>query len=429
MRINKFLLIGLFLLVAAALSTLLVIQFRIMNQDIEANHSVVAFSIPAILSDLFDNMMYNRDLGDLTNEYQGTASFQFTRDSEPTDPIQAILKKGLDEVIALNYPDLDYSVDGFISSEYGCMVHGGHKRGMPKARMITDADNHMCFCTVFSNTLDISMNYTNMKATAINQSAEMLFISIAIIIFIIAAFWYTLQIIRKQKKLSDLKRDFVNNLTHEFKTPIFSISLAATSIKNHTKTFHDDKLHKFANLISSESRRLQAQVDKILQIALLDSGNLTLEKKEIDLHVAIQHAVAGFSMIIEERKGKVELNLNASNHIVSADETHLNNILFNLIDNAQKYSQGPPIIKLETRDTGKGILLIVKDHGIGMDSVTQKYVFDQFYRSQGGDVHDVKGFGLGLSYVKRMVEHHKGNISLKSEMGKGSEFSITLPTS
>jgi len=294
--------------------------------------------------------------------------------------------------------------------------------------MVAEADNHMCFCMVLNNTLDISMNYTNMEETAMGNSAGLLRASFLIILIIIMAFWYTIRTIRMQKRLSDLKRDFVNNLTHEFKTPIFSISLAATSIKEQKEVQPSESLKSYANLITNESKRLQTQVDKILQMALLDSGNINLDKKKIDLHAAIQNVADAFSMIINERGGTIQVSLNARNFIISADETHLNNILFNLIDNAQKYSEAEPTILVSTEDSAEGILLSVKDEGIGMDSVTQKYVFDQFYRAQEGDLHDVKGFGLGLSYVKRIVDYHKGKITLKSELGKGSEFNILFPT-
>ncbi|GAB4247961.1 MAG: hypothetical protein Tsb0034_27310 [Ekhidna sp.] len=428
MKINKYVFAGLFLVVTSVLGILLVIQIRIIDKDIATNQHMMRLAIPGILSDLYDNMMFNDDLQKLTNAYEGTDSFQFTSSSTPSDPLQLLLKDRLDEVISLNYPSLNYTVDGFISNEYGCMIHRGHRPELPKAKMVTDADNHMCFCMVLQNTLDISMNYTNMEATVIGNSANLLRASFLIILFIIGAFWYTIRTIRRQKKLSDLKRDFINNLTHEFKTPIFSISLAAKSLNELGGSKSSDKYSNYVKLISNESKRLQTQVDKILQTALIDSGNITLEKKSLDLQACIRQVAEGFAIIIEGKNGQIQLKLDADNHIINADETHLNNILFNLIDNAQKYTNGPPDIEIKTENIKNGIALSVSDNGIGMDKTTQEYIFDQFYRAQTGDVHDVKGFGLGLSYVKRIVEYHKGTISLTSEPGSGSEFKIYLPT-
>ncbi len=427
MKINRYTLAVLFLVVFSSLGVLLFMQFQIVERDIQTNKAVMETAIAGILSDLYDMMMFNDELRRLTSAVNDTKDFQFTNHSDLTDPLQLHLKSHLDEVISLNYPDLDYKIDGFVSTEYGCMIHRGHRPELPKAKVVINADNHMCFCMILPSTLDISMTYLNEEEALIGDSAGILRTSFLLIFVIIASFWYTIHTIRKQKKLSDLKRDFINNLTHEFKTPIFSISLAAKSIMEQDKVKESDKLNSYANLISSESKRLQTQVDKILQMALMDSGNLTLEKKTLDLHECIRNVAEGFTMIIEEKQGNLVMNLNATKTTIIADETHLNNVLFNLIDNGQKYTDGSPTIEILTEDTKEGIQLTIRDHGIGMDQTTQKYIFDQFYRSQAGDVHNVKGFGLGLSYVKKIVEFHEGSIHLKSAPGQGSEFSIQLP--
>ncbi|MEZ4850264.1 MAG: HAMP domain-containing sensor histidine kinase [Bacteroidia bacterium] len=298
---------------------------------------------------------------------------------------------------------------------------------MPKAERILNAENHLCFCMILDNTLDIAMNYENKEETAIGNSAALLRTSFLLILIILGVFGYAFYIILKRKKSLILKRDFINNLTHEFKTPIFSISLAAKTLKERGKSQQLETLDTLANLISHEANRLKTHVDNILQIAMIDSGNFSLDKKNIDLHAAIHHVVSSFSMILHKRNGKIRLILEAQNHTVFADETHINNLLYNLIDNGQKYSEGAPDIEIMTSDHKDGIHLTIKDHGIGMDKTTQKYVFDQFYRSQQGDIHTVKGFGLGLSYVKKIVDLHKGSIHLKSDPGKGSAFTIFLP--
>ncbi len=427
MKINQFVLAGLFIIVAGALGALLVIQFRIIDKDIATNQNMMKLAIPDILSDLYDNMMFNNDLRTFTDNFYGTDSFRFTSNSAPTDSLQLLLKKNLDEVISRNYPELHYVIDGFISHEYGCMIHRGHRPELPKARFVMEADNHMCFCMMLDNTLDISMTYTNLEETAIGNSAGLLRASFVIILLILAAFWYTIYTIRKQKRLSDLKRDFINNLTHEFKTPIFSISLAANALKSQKEVTPSPALTSYADVIMTESRRLKTQVEKILQTALLESGNINLEKNEIDLHDIVTSVAKRFDVINQENKGKITLKLEASNSKIIGDETHLNNVLFNLIDNGIKYSDNAPDITITTCDDPIGLLLTVQDRGIGIDKNTQKHIFEQFYRGQKGDVHDVKGFGLGLSYVKKIVEYHKGKVHLKSTPGEGSEFLIYLP--
>ena len=224
-----------------------------------------------------------------------------------------------------------------------------------------------------------------------------------------------------------MKRDFVNNLTHEFKTPLFSISLASKALKKSEAISASSSLSKYIDVIESESARLKNQVDKILQMALIDSGNLTLEKKQVDLHQIIEKVAESFRVIIQEREGSLMMDLRSKSHIVLADETHLKNIIYNLLDNAQKYSEDQPLIELKTEDHQEGILLSVRDNGIGMDQEAQKFIFDQFYRATPTERKNATGFGLGLSYVKSIVEAHKGWINLQSQLKKGSEFTIYLP--
>jgi len=428
MKLSKYIFIALFLVVVTALGMLLYNQYRILERDLETNKNIMSMAVPDILSDLYDNSMYNNDLRDLVNDIRGTDSFVFTNTSEVTDPLQLKLKTEIDRVLALNYPNFEYRVDGYTSSEHGCMIHRGNWPEQPEAEKVMEADNHLCFCMIYPKKLDIAMTYTNKEAAVLDESAAIIRTSLALIVVILSAFAYTIYTINKQKKLSDLKRDFINNLTHEFKTPIFSISLAARSLKEKDEVKKSEKMSSYVDLIGAENRRLQTQVDKILQMALLDSGNLHLEKKTLNLHELISQVADSFSMIIAEKQGEIKLSLEARQHLITADETHIKNVLYNLIDNAQKYSAGPPNIFISTSDTGQGgIMLTVKDTGIGIDERVQKYIFDQFYRAQQGDIHTTKGFGLGLSYVKKIVEFHKGTISIKSQPGVGSEFSIFLP--
>lgn len=428
MKRSRYVISALVIVVTTSLGLLLYNQYRILKKDIEANKNMMELAIPGILSDLYDNMMFNRELRKYTNDIQGTAEFSFSSDSTLTDSLQIVLKNEVDRVLDLNYPGLEYEMVGFVSSEFGCMIHRNHRPELPKARNVLLAENHLCFCMILSTTLDIAMTYTNKKETVIGESARIIRMSFLLILIILIAFGYTIYTLRKQKKLSDLKRDFINNLTHEFKTPIFSISLAAKTLHEQTEVKASDKMNSYVDLIALESRRLQTQVDKILQMAMIDSGNLTMEPKLIDLHVLIRQVVESFSLIIAEKQGEINLHLNAENAKIVADETHFKNLIYNLIDNAQKYNNGAPLIDITTRLDGNQIEISIEDNGIGIDSSNQKLIFDQFYRAEKGDLHTVKGFGLGLSYVKRIVHFHKGSIRLSSTVGSGSIFTITIPS-
>ena len=242
MKLSKYTFILLFLVVVTSLGVLLYNQYRILEQDLETNKNIMSMAVPDILSDLYDNSMYNDDLRDLVDDIRGTDSFVFTNTSELTDPLQLKLKTEIDKVLALNYPNFDYRVDGYTSSEYGCMIHRGNWPEQPEAKNVMAADNHLCFCMIYPKKLDIAMTYTSKEAAVLGESADIIRNSLLLITVILGAFGYTIYTINRQKKLSDLKRDFINNLTHEFKTPIFSISLAAKSLKEKEEIKTSEKM-------------------------------------------------------------------------------------------------------------------------------------------------------------------------------------------
>jgi two-component system phosphate regulon sensor histidine kinase PhoR len=219
-----------------------------------------------------------------------------------------------------------------------------------------------------------------------------------------------------------MKNDFINNLTHEFKTPIFSIDLASSILKKAPELQKSNKLLRYVDVIENEGKRLSSQVDKVLQMALVDSGNFKLEKKNIDIHELIFKVVKNFEILVNDRGGKIELNLLANKTILFVDETHLKNILYNLLDNAQKYSTNNPEIVITTEDSEVGLSLSIQDNGIGINEHIQQYVFDKFYRGDSSDIHNIKGFGLGLSYVKSVIDAHKAKIDLISDPDTGSTF-------
>lgn len=255
----------------------------------------------------------------------------------------------------------------------------------------------------------------------------LIFLSLLLTGIILVCFYYVITVVFKQKKLSEIKNDFVNNMTHEFKTPIATINLASDSILSEKVLHEPSRIQRFIGIIKEENKRMLSQVEKVLQMALLDKQDFQLNLKSVDIHEIIQKAVENIDLQVSQRNGTVIQELNAQKSVLMADPTHLTNIIYNLLDNANKYSADSPLITISTRDIVGGIEVVVKDNGIGMNKENQKMVFEKFYRVPTGNIHNVKGFGLGLSYVKAMAEAHKGSIKVESELNKGSSFTLFLP--
>lgn len=246
----------------------------------------------------------------------------------------------------------------------------------------------------------------------------------AIILF---TFIFTIYEILFQKKLSNMKNDFINNMTHEFKTPIATISLATDSISNSNIITNPEKIQRFLGIIKQENNRMLNQVEKVLQMALIDRQKLKLNITEFHLHDVIKSAVEHINLQVEQKNGYIETFYDANPDVIQGDVTHVSNMIHNLLDNANKYSPEYPEITVTTRNSAEGIDVIIADKGIGMTKEQKKHIFDKFYRATSGNLHDVKGFGLGLSYVKAMITAHKGSIEVKTELGKGSTFILSFP--
>ena len=248
-------------------------------------------------------------------------------------------------------------------------------------------------------------------------------------LIIFAAFYLTVNTMLRQKKLSEIKNDFINNMTHEFKTPLATISLAVDAMKNEKVLSDKEKMNYFSSIIKEENQRMNRQVETILRAALLDKQEVNLMLKPTHVHDVIKDIADNFTLQLNDKKGKVEMDLEATNDLIEADEVHFPNLINNLVDNSVKYSKDnvPPEIKISTLANGKNMTIRLEDNGIGMTKETVKRIFEKFYRAHTGNVHNVKGFGLGLSYVKTMVDAHGGNIKVDSTPGKGSTFTLELP--
>ncbi len=244
---------------------------------------------------------------------------------------------------------------------------------------------------------------------------------------LIGIFVFTILIILRQKKLSNIKNDFINNMTHELKTPISTISLASQMLRDNTVTNTPKTIEHISGIIFQESKRLTTQVEKVLQMAVFNEGKLKLKFKEVNINTLINSVVLNFELRVKSKNGELTSDLKADPAIIKADEVHLTNVLFNLLDNAVKYSKDEPKIIISSEIKDNFLVVSVKDHGIGIQSEHVGQIFERFYRVPTGNVHDVKGFGLGLSYVKIIVDAHKGKIKVESAPNKGTKFMIYFP--
>ena len=255
----------------------------------------------------------------------------------------------------------------------------------------------------------------------------MLLISIILIIVIVYSFTYTIATIFRQKRLSEMKNDFINNMTHEFKTPISTISLACEALSDKELRGSGELLDSYLSMISEENKRLAGMAEKILQTALIDKGQLKMNKEQIDLHEIITDVIKNLRIQVEIKDGEIKRRLKATRSVIEGDKVHVTNLVYNLLDNANKYSPKKPVIRIITENAGNGIVMTIEDNGIGIGKNEQKKIFDKLYRVPTGNIHEVRGFGLGLNYVKAIVEEHHGKITLESEVNKGSKFKVFLP--
>ena len=228
-----------------------------------------------------------------------------------------------------------------------------------------------------------------------------------------------------KKKLSEIKNDFINNISHEFKTPIATINLALDAIST-SKNNLNDKFISYLGMIREENSRMLSQVENILRISQLEKSSNPFDMEETNIHEVIEDAIEHVKLIVESKKGSIKLSLKAQRFNINGNSNHLENIIINILDNAVKYSKENPQIIISSTNSNKDIILCFEDNGIGMDKNTQKMIFEKFYREHNGDIHNIKGHGLGLSYVKKIIDFHDGKISLESKKGTGTKFYITL---
>jgi two-component system phosphate regulon sensor histidine kinase PhoR len=354
------------------------------------------------------------------------------------DPI--FLKKILQQELHELHLDIDYSfgvIDNFrnkmiILNGYYLADVGNNSRmsnsGLKLETLLKNSEYKIpIFPSISGDSGTLKVIFPNKTSWLWSSVWPLLSLSLLLTIIILACFSYVIYVVFRQKKLSEIKNDFVNNMTHEFKTPIATISLASDSITSPMVINMPDKIKKFADIIKQENRRMLSQVEKVLQMALLDKHDFKLNLKELNVHEIIEQAVSNINLQVQQRGGIIMKELNALNSTIMGDPIHLSNIIYNLLDNANKYSPDKPEIRVSTRNLGIFLEIRISDTGIGMSRDAQKMIFEKFYRVPTGNIHNVKGFGLGLSYVKAMVIEHAGKVEVESEPGRGSTFILTFP--
>jgi two-component system phosphate regulon sensor histidine kinase PhoR len=267
----------------------------------------------------------------------------------------------------------------------------------------------------------------NFKAIVFKQMKWMILGSVFFTLMIISAFTVTVYALLRQKKLSEIKNDFINNMTHEFKTPLATISLAVDALRNNKVIEDKTRMEYFSGIIKEENKRMNKHVETILQAALMDRQELRLNKIPVHIHDVIKEVISNYTLQLQEKEGRIELDLNAKYDLISGDEVHLRNLISNLVDNAVKYSNERLVLKISSANNNRNLILKFEDNGIGMSKETVRRIFEKFYRAHTGNLHNVKGFGLGLSYVKTIIDAHDGHIKVESSPGRGSVFTLDIP--
>tara|TARA_B100001939_G_scaffold231732_1_gene199608 strand:- start:943 stop:2382 length:1440 start_codon:yes stop_codon:yes gene_type:complete len=274
-----------------------------------------------------------------------------------------------------------------------------------------------------------SLYIMNLEKSIIKSFSSIFLISISLITIVIGTFFYSIKIINNQKKITQIKSDFINNMTHELKTPIATIGLACEALKDENIELNKPMKDKFLSTITNENERLGKLVETVLQNTISDKGTPELKLEIFNIEEIIEKAMKSIQLSFDKKEGSIETDFMALNKIVEADKLHITNVIYNLLDNSLKYSENRPLVKISTRDVIGGLVIRIKDNGIGIAKDNQEKIFEKLYRVPTGNIHNVKGFGLGLSYVRSIMELHQGTIKVESKLDQGSTFLLNLKAS
>jgi two-component system, OmpR family, phosphate regulon sensor histidine kinase PhoR len=358
------------------------------------------------------------------NQFGGMLNF-----NRHLDYADFITQSNLDSLISLelNMKGIDTRFEfGIYKPEKDLFIM--EKSGNLRQQLIRKGYAFQLFASdTFSSPEYLLVWFPNEKQFLLTELWGMLLISIVLIVVIVYAFSYTVSTLIRQKKLAEMKSDFMNNMTHEFKTPITTISLACETMNDASFEKSAEFYSTYITMIQEETNRLSELAEKILQSAVIEKGQFKMKHDEIDLHAVIREVVKNQQIQVEMKDGEIHTHLRAREHVIEGDKVHLTNLVYNLLDNANKYTPKKPMILVATENIKKGVLLTISDNGIGISKAEQKRVFNKLYRVPTGDIHGVRGFGLGLSYVKTIVDEHRGTIHIESEVNAGSKFKVYLP--
>jgi len=374
-------------------------QISISNNSVKNNHS-------SVLDQMFDGMAVNR--------------YRTIKERLDKSLLDSLIKSELiNRGIKAKY-------------QYGVFDYSGNELIVDSVSNVNKIRQSGFYSQLFPNDVMqtphfLSVFFPHKTGYLLTTMWLMLSTSVLLLIIIVWAFTFTIQTIFKQKKLSEVKNDFISNMTHELKTPISTISLACEALSDKDMSENEEVRSNYVGMINQENKRLGLLVESVLKSATWDKGDLKLKKEEIDLHEIINEVSDNILIQVESKFGTLVKQLNATNTIVSADQVHITNLIYNLLDNANKYSPETPEITIITENVKEGVLLTVSDKGQGIKRENLNKIFEKFYRVPTGNVHDVKGFGLGLNYVKAIAERHGGEITASSIYGKGTKFKIYIP--
>jgi len=342
---------------------------------------------------------------------------------------QRLDMKTLDSAIAMNLAeagiDLDYAFGLRVRNENH--LRFASDTGYTDKLLTTEHRARVFPMEMFTEPAELLLYFPGRQVYLWRQIGPLLIPTAVLMLIIVACFAYTIRTILQQKRFAGFMVDFINNMTHEFKTPLSTVQLACEAINRDDIRGQSERVMHYNQMIVNETRRMRNQADKILQMAVLEEGDYEIKLEEIDIHKIIEAAVDAITLQVENRQGQVECDLRARYHILMADPVHITNVIHNLLDNASKYSPEKPHIIVTTENRNDRLVIVISDNGIGIAPQDTKFVFDKYFRVSQGDRHDVKGFGLGLSYVKHMVEAHHGRVSLTSEPGRGTRVELIFP--
>lgn len=374
-----------------------------------------------------DNM-FNIGVGNAMDEVIKQLDGQAKQGGEPSDDIFSYQE--LDSLIAeqllLNGIDI-HPVIGLYDGSERSFLYSSDPKHEKQLEESPYRYNFHPVGVVSNNQFFITLAFPSAQLFLQRNSNVFVYMSFVLVLIIAAMFIISLRALANQRKLDQMKSEFINNMTHEIKTPLATIGLACEMLRDETISQDSDSRQNFIGIINDENQRMRVLVETILQSAKMSNKNFRISPKEVDVHQIIEKVAQSFALTLSNRGGSLKTNLNADPSVIEADELHLTNLIYNLIDNGIKYSTNAPDITVSTDIVDHQLVLSVSDHGIGISKEDQKHVFEKFYRVSTGNVHNVKGFGIGLNYVARVVKLHQGHIALESELGQGSTFVITLP--